>query len=386
MDVSSVSNATFTIIQTSEILGRDAPSRARRLIKSGDVIFATIRPTLKRIATIPHGLDGEVCSTAYFVFRTRPALSARFLFYYLFTDEFMGAMGRLQTGASYPAVNDTQVKAQKIAFPGLSDQTRIVGILDEAFVGIDTAVANTEKNLANARELFDSYLNSAFNFTGELVKLSDLATDVTDGDHSPPPKAPSGIPFITISDVDKSARKIDFSNTFFVPREYFDGLKPNKKPRIGDVLYTVTGATLGIPVLVETDAAFCFQRHIGLIRPKPEINSAWLSYALSSQRVFSQATVGSTGAAQKTVSLAVLRTILLPKVPGSEQRVIAHKLDQLNADAQKLEVLFRRKLTVLSELSTPFPKYGDVFCADSGRYDQSILVEEDVACRGGARL
>ena len=158
VDVSSVSNKTFRIEETSEILGIDAPSRARRLIRSGDVLFATIRPTLRRIAVVPSELDQQVCSTGYFVFRTKPVLDNRFLYYFLFTDRFMDAMESLQSGASYPAVNDTQVKKQEISFPPLEEQKRIVAILDEAFEGIEKAQANTEQNLANARELFESYL------------------------------------------------------------------------------------------------------------------------------------------------------------------------------------------------------------------------------------
>lgn len=100
VDVSSVSNQTFKILDAAKMLGGKAPSRARRLIKSGDVIFATIRPTLRRIAVVPKELDGEVCSTGYFVFRAKPALDSKFLFYHLFTDEFMGAMEILQSGAS----------------------------------------------------------------------------------------------------------------------------------------------------------------------------------------------------------------------------------------------------------------------------------------------
>jgi type I restriction enzyme, S subunit len=72
IDVSSVSNETFEVIEAAELLGKDAPSRARRKIKSGDVIFATIRPTLKRIAIVPPNLDGEVCSTGYLCFGPSP--------------------------------------------------------------------------------------------------------------------------------------------------------------------------------------------------------------------------------------------------------------------------------------------------------------------------
>jgi type I restriction enzyme S subunit len=76
----------------------------------------------------------------------------------------------------------------------------------------------------------------------------------------------------------------------------------------------------------------------------------WLSYALLSPQVFGQATVGSTSAAQKTVSLAVLRNIKVPKIPLSEQRAIAAKLDALSVETQRLESLYQRKLAALDEL------------------------------------
>jgi type I restriction enzyme, S subunit len=347
IDVSSVSNETFEVIEAAELLGKDAPSRARRKIKSGDVIFATIRPTLKRIAIVPPNLDGEVCSTGYFVFRPQPFLDHRFLYYHLFTDQFLYAMAELQTGASYPAVNDTQVRLQEISYPSLGEQQRIVAVLDKALTGLATATANAEKNLKNARELFESHLRSSFSARQDQVKLQSLATEITDGDHSPPPKAASGVPFITISNIVKETSEIDFSDTFFVPKEYFQSLKPNKKPQVGDILYTVTGATLGIPVLVKNQKEFCFQRHIGLIRPKPDVDSRWLSYALASPYVFAQATIGSTGAAQKTVSLSVLRNIEVPKLSLLGQRACATKLDDLADCRRRLAVTYRRKIESL---------------------------------------
>lgn len=70
----------------------------------------------------------------------------------------------------------------------------------------------------------------------------------------------------------------------------------------GDVLYTVTGS-FGIPVLITEDLDFCFQRHIGLVRPKSDVNSEWLYYMLMSPQILRQANDGATGTAQKTVSL-----------------------------------------------------------------------------------
>jgi type I restriction enzyme S subunit len=233
-----------------------------------------------------------------------------------------------------------------------SEQHRIVAILDEAFDGIATARANAEKNLHNARAVFESHLQSVFTEAwqaGELVTLAELATDITDGDHMPPPKAPSGVPFITIGNVMKDVRKIDFSNTFMVPKEYFDGLKPNKKPRIGDVLYTVTGS-FGIPVLIDEQRDFCFQRHIGLVRPKADVSSEWLFYLLMSPQVFQQANVGATGTAQKTVSLKVLRGFKVPRIPLIMQKAATSTLNNLANETQRLESLYQRKRAALDAL------------------------------------
>ena len=173
IDVSSVSYETFVIETTQRMKGKDAPSRARRLVRSRDVLFATIRPTLKRIAITPDTLDRQVGSTGYFVMRPNEEVDHRFLFYFLFTDQFMGAMAALQKGASYPAVTDAEVRAQSIMFPAICEQRRIVAILDEAFEGIATAKAHAEKNLRNARQLFETLHQSVFANAGEGWRLTD---------------------------------------------------------------------------------------------------------------------------------------------------------------------------------------------------------------------
>ncbi|QQS30158.1 MAG: restriction endonuclease subunit S [Sphingobacteriales bacterium] len=125
-----------------------------------------------------------------------------------------------------------------------------------------------------------------------------MATDISDGDHMPPPKSEFGLPFITISNINKQTHKIDFSYTFKVPQKYYDDLKPNKKPIKGDVLYTVTGS-YGIPVLIDDNFQFCFQRHIGLIRPSKNLDSKLLYYWILSPQAISQANETATGTAQK---------------------------------------------------------------------------------------
>ena len=275
-----------------------------------------------------------------------------FMFYQVLSCSFKEQLEALASGTTAPIVNKSKFDSITIALPPLPEQQRIVTILDEAFDSIATAKANTEKNLQNARALFESYLQSVFADaweTGELVTLTDLATDITDGDHMPPPKASSGVPFITIGNVAKDTRTIDFSDTFMVSKDNFDRLKYHKKPMKGDVLYTVTGS-FGIPVPISEHREFCFQRHMGLVRPKPEVCSEWLYYLLMSPQVLKQANDGATGTAQKTVSLQLLRGFQVPNVPFERQQPVVTKLNALAEETQRLESIYRQKLTALDAL------------------------------------
>jgi type I restriction enzyme, S subunit len=101
---------------------------------------------------------------------------------------------------------------------------------------------------------------------------------------------------------------------------------------------------------VRDDAEFCFQRHIGLVRPKPETSSSWLYYLLMSPQLLKQANDGATGTAQKTVSLKLLRGFVVPKVSPNQQKQAVEKLNALSDETQRLTHLYERKLSALEEL------------------------------------
>ncbi len=184
IDVSSISNTAFEVTETQRLVGKDAPSRARRRVRTDDILFATIRPTLKRIAAISPALDNAICSTGFIVLRASVDLLPRLLFYYLQTDAFASSMERLQKGASYPAVTDNDVRGQLIPLPPLDEQRRIVAILDEAFDVIAAAKANAEQTLRNAHEVFESYRDATFSSLQQdasLKPLEGLVDDIATG-------------------------------------------------------------------------------------------------------------------------------------------------------------------------------------------------------------
>ena len=319
-------------------------------VRLGDILFC-LRGSLGKFASVGELNEGAIASSLV-ILRPGQHLLPSFLLLFLESALCKSMIEQYGNGAAQPNLSSGSLKQFLIPLPPLLEQQRIVTLLDEAFDGIATAKAKAEKNLQNARAIFESHLQSVFDEAaeiGESVVLTDLATDVTDGDHMPPPKALQGVPFITIGNIAKDTRTIDFSDTFMVSRVYFDGLKANKKPQLGDVLYTVTGS-FGVPVLINESREFCFQRHIGLVRPKPEVSSEWLYYLLMSPQVFKQANEGATGTAQKTVSLKVLRGYKVPKVPLAMQLTTVAKLNSLFEETQRLEAIYQQKLTALDEL------------------------------------
>ena len=146
-------------------------------------------------------------------------------------------------------------------------------------------------------------------------RLSTLCKSISDGDHQPPPQVPSGIPFVVISNV--SSGKIDLSNTRFVSHDYYENLHESRIPCRDDILFTVTGS-YGIVIPVDTEDAFCFQRHIALLKPL-QITTEFLSTWLNTPIVYEQCKHCATGTAQKTVGLNSLKNILILIPPINEQ-------------------------------------------------------------------
>jgi type I restriction enzyme S subunit len=360
VDVSSVSNKTLQIENSDELLGAAAPSRARRVIREGDVIFATVRPTLRRIAVVPSYLDGEVCSTGYFVFQPTHEIHNRYLFYFLQTEFFMGEMEKLQSGASYPAVNDTQVKSQIIRYPtDIEEQKRIVAILDQAFADIETARATAERNLKNARELFDSYLQQVFSQGGEeWVDL--LLEDVCSFKH--------GFAFKSEFFTDNPGLNLLTPGNFFEEggykdrgekQKYYDGPFPKEFLLTeGSLLVAMTeqaAGLLGSPALVPDDDIFLHNQRLGLVEVTTEfedrVSMKFLFHLFNTKYFRAKVQETATGLKVRHTSPKKMQAIPV-SLPSdvNEQDSIARKLFELKEQSTKLEGIYKRKFLHLDEL------------------------------------
>lgn len=138
-----------------DVMSNEAPSRARQLVATNDVLVSTVRPNLNGVALLDASLDGATASTGYCVLRpSKTKLDPKYLRYWVESFAFVDEMTRLATGASYPAVSDAIIKASKIPLPPLPTQRRIAAVLDKA----QALVANDRRTLA----VYDQLAKSLF--------------------------------------------------------------------------------------------------------------------------------------------------------------------------------------------------------------------------------
>jgi type I restriction enzyme S subunit len=349
IDVSSVSNATFQIETTQRLKGKNAPSRARKLVRENDVLFATVRPTLQRIAVVPEHLDKQVCSTGYFVLRAKPGIDHRFVFYSLFTEDFIAQMESLQKGASYPAVTDGDVKAQVIPVPPLPEQRRIVGILDEAFGGIATAKANAEKNLQNARALFESHLQSIFTQRGKgwVEKTIGETCVLRSGTTLPKElEKPSGeVPYLKVADMNLAGNLNGVTcSTRYVTRR--DVNASNLLP-VGTTIFPKRGGAILTNKKRLTTCVICADLNIMGVTPKQFLLPAFLfNYFLNLD--LREINNGSSIPQINNYGIEPL-TIAFPH-SMEEQQAIVDRLDSLATETQRLASIYRQKLAALEAL------------------------------------
>lgn len=237
-------------------------------------------------------------------------------------------MDNLQRGASYPAVSDGDVRAQPIPVPPLSEQRRIVGLLDEAFEGIATAKANAEKNLQNARALFESHLQSVFSQKGDGWVETTLGEcfRLKSGDG------------LTSKAMKAGAYPVFGGNGIAGMHEEFNLSGDNVIiGRVGALCGNARHITEKIWL---TDNAF---RIVDFCR---EFDGAFLTYLLNYKNLRSFA----RQAAQPVISNSSLKDLVLNFPEVSEQRQIVTQLNALSEETRRLAAIYERKLLALEEL------------------------------------
>jgi len=247
-----------------------------------------------------------------------------------------------------PGINRNDVYAIECAFPPLPEQKRIVVILDKAFAGISLAVANAEKNLANARELFESYLNNIFTQKGDGWKdnrLGDL-TVIQSG----------GTPLKSKSDYWDEGDIAWFSSgelnnmETITPKSKItpEGLNnSNAKlfPKGSLLIGMYDTAALKMSIL-DRDAAF--NQAISGLKPNDGLDLRFVLHAINA--IKPEVLKLRRGVRQKNLNLQKIKDIVISVPEFSEQQFVVKKLLVMEKDVSRLETIYQQKLTALNEL------------------------------------
>ena len=252
-------------------------------------------------------------------------------------------------------LNKAKLKEIKTLIPPLPEQKRIVAILEKAFTAIDQAKANTEKNLKNARELFQSKLQETFD-NGKLKidsgeweekKLGEVC--LIERGSSPRPikkyftSGEDGVNWIKIGDT-KGVDKYIYSTRQKITKE---GAKKSRHVQAGDFILS-NSMSYGKPYIMKTDGYI----HDGwfVLRLHNFVDTEYFFQLLSSPYVNNQFHNLASGSVVKNINGDLVKKVILPIPPFAEQKQIVKKLDSVSIETKKLETIYQRKITCLDEL------------------------------------
>ncbi|HBT79357.1 MAG TPA: restriction endonuclease subunit S [Selenomonas sp.] len=311
-----------------------------RLLPADTVLLSTRAP----IGYVAIAANEVTTNQGFKSFLPSSLYGPSYLYWYLKGNKDM--LERHASGTTFLELSAKRASEIMMPLPPMEEQQRIVQRIESLFAKLDAAEVRLNAVAATFAPRKAVLLRSAIH--GKLTTLQDVCKSIFDGDHMPPPKVEEGVPFLVIANVHTG--KLDFSQTRYVPQSYYDKISTTRKPEKGDVLYTLVGS-YGIPVLVDTDQAFCFQRHMGLLKPDhSKVETKYLWYALQLQNVFQQATAIAKGTAQLTVPIKGFRQLHIPLPPLPEQRAIVAQLDRLLAREHQAAVAVTRARTELRRL------------------------------------
>lgn len=327
-----------------------------RLIHAGDVLVnSTGTGTLGRVAQLrenppePTTVDSHVT-----IVRPMPGkFYPEFFGYMLVVIE--DAIKEAGEGCGGQTELARSVLAEKFSvhYPeSLHEQQRIVALLDEAFDGIAAAKANAEKNLQNARALFESHLQSVFTQRGEGWEekiLEELGTITSSKRIFKSEYVKSGIPFYRTKEVKELANDRKISTELFISEVRYNEIKSSfGVPKQGDILLTAIGTIGEIYVIEEEDDFYFKDGNVLWLKEFITINPHFLKYVLISfVESLNKMAHGSAYSALPIQRLNAHR-IFVPSL--AEQSVIVSKLNSLHEETQRLESIYQRKLAALDDL------------------------------------
>ena len=323
IDLTSVSVDTKKIIETTEVKASNAPSRAQKLVKKDDVLFATTRPTQMRYCLIDEEYDGADASTGYCVLRVkRDVTLPKWILHLISSSDFKKYLEENQSGSAYPAISDAKVKDFSIPIPcpdnpekSLAIQAEIVRILD-AFTAM-TAELTAELNMR--KKQYNYYRDQLLGFEegdvewktlgwiGEVRMCKRIMKNETSdiGD----------IPFFKIGTFGKEPNA-------YISRDTFEEYKSKYNyPRVGEILISASG-TIGRAVIFNgEDAYFQDSNIVWLENDESKVLNKYLFYFYQ----IANWNVSDGGVIKRLYNDNIKKTLIPVPYPNEPERSLAEQ-------------------------------------------------------------
>ncbi len=326
-------------------------------LKTGDILI-TNRGEIGKTAIVDSNYDNANLNSQIAWLRCREGVCNRFLFHFLNSESIQNHFQISKNGAALQQFTIKQLKALTIPIPPLPEQQRIVGILDEAFASIAIAKANAEKNLQNARALFESHLQAVFSQHGEgwmennlkslTSKIGSGATPLG-GEEAYKVEGISLIRSLNVYDLGFRYKKLAFIDD--TQAERLSNVIVERK----DVLLNITGASVTRCCVVPEDVLPArVNQHVSIIRPiSNKLDAEFLHYLLISKpyKDLLLQTGEEGGSTRQAITKAQIQEfkIVHPKTLKEQQTIVAN-LDTIASETQRLESIYQQKLAALDAL------------------------------------
>lgn len=370
IDISSVESGTGRT-STEDFEFGNAPSRARRRLRSGDVFVSTVRTYLKAIGYCEERANDLICSTGFAVLRAGQSVCPRFLYHWCSSEPFVAEVVSRSTGVSYPAINASEIGQLPLPAMPLEEQRRIADFLDRKTAEIDALIAKKERMIALLNEKRQAVLMHGVT-SGVGASLSTVptgsqwlrtmpshwkglplkrlvATPITDGPHETPTLVAEGVPFLSAEAV--SNGRLDFAlMRGFISLDDHRLFCRKCKPRRDDVLLCKSGATTGKVAIVTTDEEFSVWSPLALIRAHPEkLLPRFIYHAITARYVQTQIQNLWSFGTQPNIGMNVIERLWIAVPPMQEQETIARWIDSSLSESDHMVNRLVRSMALLRE-------------------------------------
>ena len=348
----------FTAQNTKRLTGSVPPSGYLFDVGELTVVMTDLSSKMKILGkpafiNQPNILHNQRIGRIYFKDKS---IVPQFLYYFFRTRVFADKIKETATGTMVRHTAPNRILANKILVPPLLEQKRIVAILDKAFEGIDRAIANTEKNLANARELFESYRNSLLTQDNEQWEKTTLGAEID---------LMTGFPFKSngYTDSDPNIRLLRGDNIVQGALRW-DDVKKWPESEISEYLiYQLkqddvvlvmdrpwVKAGLKHAMISSDDLPCLLVQRTACLRGNKNINNRFIMYLIGSHLFIQHILSNQTGIGVPHISGKQIQSFKFLKPSLFEQNFISDNLDELRSKSQRLEAVYRQKLAALNEL------------------------------------